>query len=103
MSRRIETQRKEVDKEVCVELHCDLCGEAPKCPADSPASFAESDWSSGRYDVSEITVSYRRGYVYPDDQSTTTESFDVCPKCWESKVVPFFAQHGAAPRVVEPY
>ena len=71
-------------REVVDSIHCDLCG-------------AEIMHFGSSYD--EITVQRSVGYRYPDCASSETTSYDVCPPCFESRIVPIFA--GATPTETE--
>ncbi|KKN78948.1 hypothetical protein LCGC14_0344230 [marine sediment metagenome] len=70
------------------EICCDLCGKKRKFPNNDHA------WGD-RFDVSEVMISYRDGVSYPEGGSGTTTGFDVCPHCFEHKLVPWFIEQGA--------
>lgn len=40
------------------------------------------------YEVSEIEVKHRKGNSYPEGGSGTEKTCDICPVCFETKVVP---------------
>jgi len=69
---------------------CDLCGKELKFP------HADCNWGN-RFDVQEVSVFYKDGANYPEGGSGTTTSFDVCPGCFENKLVPWLAEQGATP------
>ena len=77
---------------------CDLCSAVSKHVTDS--FEGENDWSE-RYDVEDVTVSRKHGVNYPDCGSTTTVWFDICPKCFQERLVPWFAEHGVEPQTHE--
>lgn len=78
------------DREVVDHLICDLCGK--KSGAD--------DWATRGYNVSETTVEMNRGVNYgTDGGDSKTTSFDICPTCFETKLVPWMASQGATPTV----
>lgn len=86
---------KQVTKTITETVHdlmqCDICKK----------TTARSNWKERVYDVANVNISYETGNAYPDDYSTTSYEFDVCPDCFKEKIIPFFAQFGATPREVE--
>lgn len=74
------TTREIVDRTIC-----DLCGQEIK-----PA---------GNYEVSEIEVSHKSGNAYPEGGSGDFLSFDLCPKCFDEKLVPWLRSQGAVREV----
>jgi len=54
------------------------------------------------YAVNETKVSIREGHHYPQDDFVGTEiTFDICPDCFRSKIIPFLEGLGAEAREVE--
>jgi hypothetical protein len=90
------TQPREV--EVCVEVTCDLCGTAAPRPGDW-SGYGRGEWVADPYAVELVSVSHESGSSYPEGSFTTTQSFDVCPQCWDTKLMPWFKSQGAAPTV----
>lgn len=70
---------------------CDLCGSQSK----------DDNWVKGTYEVDEISVSRITGVRYPEGGNVTVETFDICPNCWETKLVPWMKSQNASPRVKE--
>lgn len=68
---------------------CDLCGK-------DVSWCVENHWNND-----EVTVECKTGKSYPDSGWSETTSFDVCPDCFVKKVVPWFKEQGASPRVEE--
>jgi hypothetical protein len=50
---------------------------------------------------SEVTMLYSNGYHYPEGGGGTEQIFDVCPDCWNDKIVPFMEGQGALFRIRE--
>jgi hypothetical protein len=69
------------------EIRCDMCPAVTK---------RELCWPGrGDNNVNRTKIEFEYGSSYPEGQWTTTQSFDVCPDCWEGKVVPWFMSQGA--------
>lgn len=72
-------------REVVVEtiISCDLCGKK----AD------RGQWDRGCYRVEDtevsITIRHESGDAYPGDYVTKIINFDICPGCFENKLVPY--------------
>lgn len=99
MASRFETQMtKSYETKVCVELTCDLCGRAAPSP-DDQGRYGRAPWTDESYDVDTVLILRESGSNYPEGSSTETESFDVCPDCWKTKVVPWFKSWGATPTI----
>lgn len=74
---------------VNVEVACDLCKRAAPYPRNI------RPWAKDSFDCTEVKMEMTSGKVFPEGGSTSTESFDVCPACWEGKVKPAMAALGA--------
>lgn len=71
-----------------------------KCELCERTSHNEQ-WSPGSYEVTEPDVSLRIGTNYPEGGSTETTILDICPTCFEEKLVPWFESQGGTPRKEE--
>lgn len=70
-------------------IFCDICGEK------KTREF---------YSISDVTVSYKSGFSYPDSGSSREVSYDICSNCFTSKLVPWLESQGATnPQVEEEY
>jgi len=89
------TTTSEHDK--LVEMKCDICGAEPHFRGfDSwGASFELKDVKVFVRVVSEI------GETYPEGGSSVTTEFDICPKCFAEKLVPFIEGFGGKATVTE--
>lgn len=73
-----------------IALKCDLCG---------ATSGRADNWGAGSdCNVNRITVKQEIGYSVPDSASMTILEFDICPVCFRTKLVAWFAKQGVAPR-----
>jgi len=61
---------------------CDLCGEKV---------------IKKGYDVDEVEIRHKVGYIYPDGGSVTEASVDMCGKCFDERLVPWLRSKGAEP------
>jgi hypothetical protein len=80
--------RPAVQESVLVEVLCDLCGK--RIPHNR-----------GYGDLDEVTVEHRSGVNYPEGGDVMTRSVDVCPACFEGRLVPFLESQGATVAEVE--
>jgi hypothetical protein len=72
-------QKKE--KEL-VRFFCDICGRE----GDKSNGFNPIDPDDNQ---SEVTIQYRKGWSCSDGGSGTEIDLDVCPQCFEEKILPF--------------
>lgn len=84
----------EPQRQVKVEdkIVCDLCG---KQGEDG------HDWKRGLYDVAETTVQLRNGTRFPEGADITEYDLDICPECFEDKLIPWFKSQGGTVRKKE--
>lgn len=76
------TTRTTLDKVIC-----DVCG---------AETGGDSNWAkSNYYKFDEVTIERRYGERYPEGSSTTEQEYDICPECFEQKIVPFLKGLGA--------
>lgn len=76
--------------QVCTGRTCDLCGKK---------AWSGDDWKPGCYDVLEtdvtVTVKKREGVNYPEHHDVEEWDIDLCPDCFETKLVPWLQSQGA--------
>ena len=68
-------------KKVLVRTTCDICG-------------ADTETASS-YEIDEVCIERRHGNVFPGDDNSLTESYDICGKCFETKLQPWLSSQGA--------
>lgn len=73
---------------------CDLCGFTTK---------NTNNWGGkSSYDVDETTIEMQQGNNYgADGGNIKTTEVDICPTCFEKKLIPWLRTQGAKPRVHE--
>jgi hypothetical protein len=87
---RIYKTRKITKNETYIEsVSCDICG------------VAKEYWEINHGNVNETEVSWEQGYRYPDGSSTTKLEYDICPKCFESVLMPWLLGFEAVPSKTE--
>lgn len=65
---------------------CDICG---------AETNNGNNWSNERYNQNETKVEHRQGDVYPDGSFGKTYSTEICPICFETKLIPFLKSLGS--------
>ena len=72
---------------IFVRMTCDLCG---------AVSTSHTNWNSGEtgYEVSETEISWNNGVNYPEGGYGTEIKVDLCPNCFEKKLIPWLEKQG---------
>jgi hypothetical protein len=76
----------EIVTQVTEYVTCDICSE--KIVA-------------AMYHPDDVRISRHNGESYPEGGWGTDVEFDICGKCFESRLVPWLAEQGASPREEE--
>ena len=80
----------ESQKKGLKEIRCDLCGKIGK---------DINDWATSCYEVNEVeicvTVRQMLGSNHPEYGMGTETWVDMCPDCFENKLVPWLREQGA--------
>lgn len=74
---------------------CDICKHSNHMASDNHCGGVE--WG-GTFDVAEVNISIKEGSQYPESGSGTLISFDVCPRCFQEKLVPYIVSLGGIPK-----
>lgn len=77
----------ECKREVFTNLKCDLCGK------ESNKNYARS-WKKETYDELVTCISYKKGHCFPDGGYGEELHVDLCPNCFESKLIPWLKEQG---------
>jgi hypothetical protein len=67
------------------DAFCDLCG------AEILSRHEQG------HDFAEVDLALRKGDQYPEGTNCTETTFDVCPACFEAKVIPALVAIGLTP------
>ena len=78
-------------KRIVTERTCDLCS-AKAAAISGPCA----DWSKENFDfdVAETEVRYKSGESYPEGGSGTEVVVDICPQCFNDKLMPWLREQG---------
>jgi hypothetical protein len=76
--------------EVHAETRCDICGKTTR-----------KKWKDGCFDAVETEVRFKKGSDYPEGGMGTETTIDICPECFESKLIPWVKSHGGQPTTKE--
>jgi hypothetical protein len=75
-----------------------LCLECDICHRRSPRACG---WSKNWHGVNTVTVQREEGVRYPDGCDLKTETWDLCPQCFDKHVRQPLKVLGAIPRTEE--
>ena len=71
-----------------IEVQCDLCKKTSK-----------NEWKKSNSDATEVNVSLKSGEVYPYCGRGEEITIDICPDCFNSKLIPWVKSQGGEPTV----
>jgi hypothetical protein len=70
---------------------CDICRKVGK------KDYSEGNkWTLSKGDILNTTIEYVKGVNYPDGGDRTTVSFDICDRCFVTKLQPYLESLGAS-------
>ena len=78
--------------EITVSLKCEICGD------ESPTS---DNWKQDCYNTLKPTIQLEESSHYPGDYYGTRTHIDLCPTCFEEKLIPWLKAQGGETREVE--
>lgn len=83
--------KKTVTKEIneLQETTCDLCGKKAKY-----GRWESSCWNVDDVDL-EVNIVNKTGKSYPECTWGTTYMVDMCPECFQKKLIPWLESQGA--------
>lgn len=87
--------KKQIERKYSEEIVeftiCDVCKH----------KFVGEKWGVGYYDVAETIIKMRIGKSYPEGSHGEEISLDVCPNCFEEKLIPLLETIGVIPNYTE--
>lgn len=69
-----------------IDLSCDICKKKAKHPSIG--------WQDGQYQVNETEIRHRTGDSFPGGGSGHEISVDICPECFQIKLIPWLQDQG---------
>lgn len=80
---------------VLAAIHCDLCGRE---------ALGDRNWDGrSSYEIDETIVEVKvhreHGESYPEGGMLESTSYDICPICFKTVLVPFLESRGAKARI----
>ena len=72
-------------REVVIATVCDLCSRKEK----------GDGWETSLFGIEDVEISYESGDRYPEGGSSEVISYDICPKCFKNKLMPWLESQGA--------
>jgi len=79
-----KVQSVTIKKEVFQKMFCDLCKK----------ETASHSWGDGMYHDNQVTIEHRWGTNYPDGGIGREIKIDLCPECFDNKLVPWLKSQG---------
>jgi hypothetical protein len=86
----VEIKVPETIRKVQQYIECDLC-----------KKHHTNNWKESIYDDVEVEICLRIGRSYPDGGSGENISFDICPDCFNTKLIPWMKSQGVEPEMKE--
>lgn len=77
------------DDTVTKSITCDICKK----------TYKGTDWERERFSALETEVRMKRGSSSPEGGSGEEIIFDICPTCFEEKLIPALKELGAQPTI----
>lgn len=81
----VKSERVEI-----LEIICDLCEKT----APEPDSESGNPWTAAHGEVANTTIEMELGDGDLEEGTVKVTSFDICPECFKTKLIPFFAEEG---------
>jgi hypothetical protein len=77
---------REHDDKVLTSITCDIC----------KTEYPGTKWGrQSSYDILETKIEISEGKGYPEGTFGTIINFDICPECFNNKLIPFLVRSGA--------
>lgn len=71
---------------------CDICKK----------QYKGENWERGNYSALETTVLLKTGSSFPEGGSGEETEFDICPKCFETRLIPLLKREfDATPTITD--
>jgi len=83
---------RSIEERTLDSVTCDVCG--------SQVS-GNHGWGQTQHDLVYSTVALYESEMFPEHHITTVTSYDLCPGCFRSRLMPWLEGLGAKPQVEE--
>lgn len=84
---------------IVTHVICDLCGrETYRTTDDLPES---GNWVAMSGEIHSITIVCKQGFVHDDNSEITYTIIDLCPDCFQNRLLPWLRGQGVVPTVME--
>lgn len=87
--RTTETTPVTIQQET-IKATCDLCGRAA-----TRSTPIENAWDRESFEVADTEIRCRTGKSYPDSGGGLEWIVDLCPQCFQERLVPWLRSQGA--------
>lgn len=87
-----------IEKKVDVPAHTRIETDYVECELCKSRTSDESNWGGEAYRVNEVRVRLRGGTSFPEGGTITETIVDLCPECFETKLLPWIRSHGGTER-----
>lgn len=74
---------------------CDLCGVSDE-GGDWPVGTTNKD-----NNVNKIEIEWKTGWKYGVDENYDKFNIDMCPSCFQDRLLPWLKSQGAEPRITD--
>lgn len=74
-----------------VAITCDIC----------KRFHAGAGWADHSWEIAETRIQMTTGTRHADEDCSKKVSFDICPECFSSKLIPWLESQGATPTIFE--
>ena len=81
--------KKSIDQTITESITCDICKK----------TYKGRDWERENYSALETEVRMKSGSLYPEGGSGEEITFDICPTCFQKKLIPALKELGADPTI----
>jgi uncharacterized protein (DUF2225 family) len=92
-SHKTETHKKIVTKTTSTTITCDIC-EASITKHGKHTGINGTNWAMYDFDFSTTILKIEIGNAYPEETFGERYEIDICPDCFEEKLIPWLRSLG---------
>ena len=80
----------------CTHISCDLCGKRQEVGSYYGGVIDWADPEGDSYRINKTsTIMLKTGSSYPEGSSGEEINYQICPECFQLKLIPFMESNGA--------